>query len=551
MLNINNLTITKRYEWWLRKSPAEEQGLVASIVDKMPISKNNLQKLGLAANLQVSNETQFIDSDKITHKKLQNVTIDVINNGTLRYPEPMLVVKQLIDSDNSSNNYQLHYIPAKNAGYYSEINFNYPLIGQLSYFAVNERMYNVEDNSSFSTILNGTKLNESFYHQQKIHCQFVFDSPVSNSKSLTGIYTNATGKISPFINTKTNAFTGRLYTNSFNYKIWTSGNTSGISNLNYNGYYLPYPLTIYYSNYNAYNIPLKIATSYFDTIGINSGEKVLNGIIAISTGNGTNSKICYLSNHGLNTGYRDTFVFGQGSTVNTFTNITGYKKINSGISIKTLSIGSEYYSGNIFSGTGITYSSNSGFFDSKVNNYYISGISGSVNPYTISANQHLKQDIPIKDTLYYKFYNNIYTGSKTFNTGTWDGIIPTGTIVQIELISTEINKTLGTKYPLYFIYTGYGSNDLIDAKCTKYLNSVSSTGETFLDTKFLINNNNFEIKGRGYGMNEQEAWTNAQKNIKYNINNKVSKILKTYTPEFIKSNSKYKKFQKFLNKYRS
>lgn len=156
----------------------------------------------------------------------------------------------------------------------------------------------------------------------------------------------------------------------------------------------------------------------------------------------------------------------------------------------------------------------------------------------------------MKDTLFYKFYNNIYTGSKTLNTGTWNGIIPTGTVVQIELISTEINKKLGSIYPFYFIYTGYGSNDLTDAKCTKYLNSISSSGNQFLDTRFLINNGNFEIKGRGYGATDQEAWASAQKNIQYNINNKISKILKTYLPEFIKQNSKYKKFQKFITKYR-
>lgn len=51
-------------------------------------------------------------------------------------------------------------------------------------------------------------------------------------------------------------------------------------------------------------------------------------------------------------------------------------------------------------------------------------------------------------------------------------------------------------------------------------------------------------------MTEQQAWNNAQKDVQYNINNKISRILKIYLPEFIKSNSKYKKFQKFITKYR-
>lgn len=507
--------------------------------------KNNLQKLGLGGTLQVNNETQFIDDNKITHKKLKDAKIDIINVGTLRKPSPVAVIKQKIEGSENSSNYKVYYIPVSSEGYYAEYDLQFPLMGQLSYFLVDERKYNVVNNDYYKTLLNKNDLTEKFYQQDKTHCRFVFPSGTFNSTSLTGIITNATGKTFPFVNSKNNIFSGRAYQNSFSYKTWKTINTSGYNNTNYPGYYIPYPITLNSYNYNAYAIPLKLATNSSDTLPITvisgsvSGDSPLKGLIVISTGNGIKSKICYISQHDLNTGYRDTFIYGNARTVNTFTNITGFKKIASGCSVKTLVIGSEYFSGNVFSGSGIVLA------DPISDNY-----SGIYNSFKIDQNQHIKQDIPIKDTLFYKFYSGLYTGSKTFNTGTWNGIIPTGTNVQIELISTELNKTIGTVYPIYFIYTGYGTNDATDVKCTQYLNaSVSATGVKFLETKILLDQNTINVKGRAYGIDEDDAWIKAQKDSFYNISSKISKLLKVYTPEFIKVNSKFKKLQKFITKY--
>jgi len=514
-------------------------------MDKMPISKNNLRKLGFGGALLSNNETQFVDDNLITHKQLQKIKLDIINNGTLKKSEPQLVLKELVGNTDNLKNYKIHYIPIESQENYSELTFNYPLIGQLSSFLPPNNLEIAEENNCFNSILLGNEKKDKFLVDNETYCDFVFYSGTSNTQRLTGLRENVTGKISSIVHSFSNNITGKDFNDSLNYRAWNQNNTTGISTTNYNGYYLPYPLSIYSHNYNSYNIPLKISTLHLDTIAIKSGEKPLNGLLVISTGSGISSRICYISDHGLKTGYQNTYVYGESTLINSINNTTGYKKISKKISVKALNLGSEYYTGSIFDKTGITFSNNvSGFSN------FVSGITGMMNPYKINQNDHIQQKTPIKDTLFYKFYNNIYTGSKTFNTGIWNGIIPSGVNFQIEIISTEINKTIGTKYPLYFIYSGYGSNDAIDAKCTKYLNSLAYEEQELLNKKFLLNNNTLNITGRGYGKNATQSYYKSLKDATYNINSKISNILKKYIPEFIKINYKYKKFIKFVSKYR-
>lgn len=85
--------------------------------------------------------------------------------------------------------------------------------------------------------------------------------------------------------------------------------------------------------------------------------------------------------------------------------------------------------------------------------------------YTIDTDQHFKQDTPLKDTYFYKFYNQLYSKNyKTIATGTWDGIIPSGVKVSVELVSTTLNREAGilNDQNLAIVYSGYGNNDAID-----------------------------------------------------------------------------------------
>jgi hypothetical protein len=87
--------------------------------------------------------------------------------------------------------------------------------------------------------------------------------------------------------------------------------------------------------------------------------------------------------------------------------------------------------------------------------------------YTINPNGNFKQVTPLKDTYYYKFYNQLYRdNNKTLATGTWDGIIPSGVKFQVELVTCTLNDIVGTDigFNISVIYSGYGTLDSIDSK---------------------------------------------------------------------------------------
>ena len=163
--------------------------------------------------------------------------------------------------------------------------------------------------------------------------------------------------------------------------------------------------------------------------------------------------------------------------------------------------------------------------------------------------QYLKQNTPIQDTLYYKFYSGIYTGSKTFNTGTWDGIIPSGTTFTIELITPEFNKYVGTKAQLYLLYSGFGTNDVTDALITKYMTQNNITSGYFQNSNIYVGDYiGYKSMGRSYGRTSHESLINALINSRYITLSKISNLLKKFVPQFVKENRKLRKLRKFLNK---
>jgi len=97
---------------------------------------------------------------------------------------------------------------------------------------------------------------------------------------------------------------------------------------------------------------------------------------------------------------------------------------------------------------------------------------------SISSNGHLKQDEPLKDTYFYKFYNQLYDNEifgKSMATGTWNGIIPSGAYYAIEIITTKLNTEVGTNGGnLSLIYSGYGSLDSIDSALQTGVSAVGA-----------------------------------------------------------------------------
>lgn len=507
------------------------------------ISKENLIKLGLGGFISINSQTQFTDDNAIKHKDLKESKLDLINKGTLRKPEIDLIIKQKIDNQSDYSIYKYYSIPINPIEKYSsECDVDIPLFGELSYYNFDKKFKDVNENDFFKKFIDGNKIIGT--NITGSFSRFAFDPGFSNHSILSGLsYNLRTNIYTNSISSNVSFSTQKLIKDFSKCRLWTTSNTSGVISGNFLNHYIPYPNTIDTANYNAYNIPLKISTFLND---LNEKAQDINGILMISTGNGTTSKICYISPHGLKSGYQNTYTYVTGRSINQFNQSIETKRISSGILLKSLTLGSEYYTGEIFPKTGIRFATEEKSGD--WNKSSITGITGHINTYDIGINEYLQQNMPIKDTLFYKFYSGLYTGSKTFNTGTWNGIIPAGRNTTIEFISTELNKEVGMSNNLYFIYSGFGTNDSTDAKCSNYLSHFNQENGLIKNTKIQIDGSHLKIRGYGIGNTSHEAFTKAKINAKYNFLNKISKIIKTWTPEFIFQNRKYKSLRKFLTR---
>ena len=587
------------------------------------MSNINLIKLGFGGSLSLNESTQFIDDQKIKHKKLKNTKLDLINNGTLRKPDPILVVK---NKEDEQDNYVIYSLQKANlestekAIKSSEYYIKYPFYGQLNYFQLNSNKYSIEDVPYFQPFLNlSEKIKglpnqvlsgfnmisgttnvitpeiHNFHitgvgdhnHHFDFYCRFSFEDNFSNTNSLTGrtfipntksrqltkiLYTPDGNVSDTFVTTENflkydlvsyslKNITGKksLYTTNFKISGFVSpGQSIPVSTESPKHYYISYPITLDNWSYNGYNVPVKITTAFNDIYSpktSNSISKInnqLNGLILISTGKNNKSEICYISPHAQSSGLRNTLVLNTSIYKNPFFNANQTGIIASGITVFGSVLGTEYYTKRfpneaIFPKTGIHLLTGlkeltSGQEDNLIN------LGGYPSEYNLDENDHIKQETPLKDSLYYKHYHKLYTGAKTISTGTWDGIIPSGVYFNIELVTTELNKKIGTDIPLYIVYTGFGTNDEIDIKTTNYLTRFNIKNNQVSGSSFLFKEDQLEIVGRGKASTPALSLLDAKRNARYNINSKISKILKLYIPEIMVLNKKLRKLIKFKNK---
>jgi hypothetical protein len=169
--------------------------------------------------------------------------------------------------------------------------------------------------------------------------------------------------------------------------------------------------------------------------------------------------------------------------------------------------------------------------------------------YTLNPGSHLKQDTPLRDTYFYKFYNKLYSNPshKQISTGTWDGVIPENTNFSIEIISTKLNKKVGLNKDLYIVYSGYGSGDEIDLISQKYINS-KHLSENFKNIKF--DERNSALTYTSYSTSDSKSNNSeilARKASAKKIQSYIYRALKTYLPEAISINKKFRKFYEFLD----
>jgi hypothetical protein len=166
----------------------------------------------------------------------------------------------------------------------------------------------------------------------------------------------------------------------------------------------------------------------------------------------------------------------------------------------------------------------------------------------------LQQSIPLKNTLFYKLYEPVYL-KNSINTGTWNGVIPSGTPFQIEIIRTK-NDKLGIdnnfKFNLYSkkyftLFSGYTVTE-------SGVNEISSgVFESGINYNYIVNENtneylngHFEGKATLYSeISSKNAEYLAQQSAYKKMRSKLLGAL--WDKGFTKTNSKVKKMIKLFN----
>jgi hypothetical protein len=218
--------------------------------------------------------------------------------------------------------------------------------------------------------------------------------PVSEEIELEGFFKLATTRISNGKN--------KIYS-SVNGVV---GNTSG--NLPANNNWITYP--------HSYNIQSYPALRYNSVITFENNGNKISDIIIVSTGI-SSKKIVYVSPHAI-----ENFAgFWAELSSSSRIPITGSNgRIINSRDVYLLQ------SGNLTSVSSFDYNYTGLNYITKIT-------SGSSKRFYNFDAARLKQQIPLKDTLFYKLYEPVYR-KNTFNTGTWNGIIPSGTPFSIETV---------------------------------------------------------------------------------------------------------------------
>ena len=535
------------------------------------INEEDLQLLGLpAANIAASNS--IVDNVESTSNEVKNFKLDIVAEGALRSKK---AVVNLISAEKTSTeltvtkNFKL--VP-DSVIFNAQIQKRIPIFGQLSFCDLskvdnklinNENYFNqfIDFSNKNLNLLKFKGTSESFPY-----ARFSFESGVKNQNILSGFSFNKTGEISISKTIDlTNVFSGKNSTSTTNFVNWKENRLPGESTTTLlNNFYLTYPTTVITNNFNAYNVPTKITCF---TKNLNTGEQDFKGIILISTGVGQNERICYISPHKAETGLCNTLVYGIKQYTVTRQKDFIYQtpriineKITSGIVVKTIFPSSENIEAIFPSGIRFFESGkDTSAFDIYNYSGYATNDTGTFypknwyHPYRIDADGHLKQNTPISGTAFYQMYSGLYSASKKFNTGTWNGIIPSGTPFSVELINPLFNKIAGTDHMLYVVYSGYGNYDPIDSKINETISAFNfnKTFNNINDLKVQVYQGNLlGVLGRGEDVSKEKAIQKAQQNAKFLLYSKISNILKNNLPNVLFLNKNLKKFIKFQQKFK-
>jgi hypothetical protein len=166
----------------------------------------------------------------------------------------------------------------------------------------------------------------------------------------------------------------------------------------------------------------------------------------------------------------------------------------------------------------------------------------------------LQQSLPLKDTLFYKLYEPLYR-KDSINTGTWNGVIPSGTPFQIEILRTK-NDAYGIdnnfQFNLYSknYFTLFSGYTITESGVNEISSGVFESGIRY---NYIINNDtneylngHFEGKATLYSeISSRNAEYLAQQSAYKKMRCKL--LGKLWDKGFTKTNSKVKKIIKLFN----
>ena len=201
----------------------------------MSLSKKDLTRLGFGGVLGANQVASFIDDNKISHKKMRDTKIDIINKGTLRKQKPVLVIQENINTQKTWKTDMItDLFDKENKNFYSEYTTEQIPFGQISFFNCDKFYYNYANNDFFVPFKNSSVKNIRFGADSNLSYVKLSYPQQQNISSIIGKTKTKNGLENIIYNGQNISFSGRrsLSVNR-QFKVWTSSNTSGINNNNY------------------------------------------------------------------------------------------------------------------------------------------------------------------------------------------------------------------------------------------------------------------------------------------------------------------------------
>jgi hypothetical protein len=278
------------------------------------LSQKEIKNLGLAGSLKSANDIGFVDFERSKNTAFRDFYLDLENVGVLKNINPRTVIRGVSPEEKQFNTNLTWRTAIESQYYYTTYNIIEMPIGNISFTDMSIQNFSHVNNNFFIPFLNDKNINKISKSNKFKFARFRFKKETSNTNEL--IVQSPSGQIfvKPAVNNLASNTKKYYYKWDHNLNTIPSGylaeyglsqdfaiQSSGASGI-LSGYYVPYPTTLDSQDYVPYNIPVQIAPKF------NTGnQQSVKGLLAISIGTANKKQIVYISPHGLQTGFSNTY----------------------------------------------------------------------------------------------------------------------------------------------------------------------------------------------------------------------------------------------------